>query len=157
MMHFSRSPLSQATLALAVVAVLAADSAIVRGADDETAASDPTALVGDWKLVQIGDDKVTSEELLTLSVTKEGKVSGSTGVNRFFGGLAQEKTLFGPLGTTRRGGPPAAMKLEAAYTKALGAATRFTIEKDKLEQDNLTLLADDEALLVFERVKKGSP
>jgi len=46
--------------------------------------------------------------------TAERRVSGSTGVNRFFGGLAKEKQLFGPLGMTRKAGPPEAMAAEAA-------------------------------------------
>jgi heat shock protein HslJ len=49
---------------------------------------------------------------------------------------------------TRRAGPPEAMALEAAYTKALDEATRFTIKDDKL-----TLYAGEKARLVFERQK----
>lgn len=119
-----------------------------------TVAEDQPKLTGDWKLVKLGDEEVKAAEPPTLSVTEEGKVSGFAGVNRFFGGLAdddpaKEKTLFGPLAMTRKGGPPELNKLEVAYTAALAEVNKFTIEKD-----TLTLLVDDKPKLVFTRVKK---
>jgi putative lipoprotein len=117
-------------------------------------AEDKPVLTGDWKLIKLGDEEVKVAEPPTLSVTEEGKVSGFAGVNRFFGGLAKddaakEKTLFGPLGMTRKAGPPELSKLEFAYTSALAEVNKFTIDKDAL-----TLLVDDKPKLVFARVKK---
>jgi heat shock protein HslJ len=112
-------------------------------------AADEPKLTGEWKLVKLGDDDVKAAEPPTLSVTEEGKVSGFAGVNRFFGGRAKEKTLFGPLAMTRKAGPPELNKLEVAYTAALAEVTRFTIDKDKL-----TLLTEDKPRLVFERIPK---
>lgn len=119
-----------------------------------TIAEDEPKLTGDWKLVKLGDEEVKAAEPPTLSVTAEGKVSGFAGINRFFGGLAEnnpakEKKLFGPLGMTRKGGSPELSKLEFAYTSALAEVNKFTIEKD-----TLTLLVDDKPKLVFARVKK---
>jgi heat shock protein HslJ len=114
-----------------------------------TLAEDQPKLTGDWKLVKLNDEEVKAAEKPTLSVSEEGKVSGFAGINRFFGGLAKEKTLFGPLGMTRKGGPPELSKLEFAYTSALAEVNKFTIEKD-----TLTLLVDDKPKLVFARVKK---
>jgi heat shock protein HslJ len=106
-------------------------------------------LTGDWKLVKLGDDAVPADAEITLSVTAEGKVTGSTGVNRFFGGLDEQgKKLFGPLGMTRRAGPADAMARETAFAKALDESTRFAVKEDQL-----TLLAGDKPRLVFERVK----
>ncbi len=118
-----------------------------------TVAEDQPKLTGDWKLVKLGDEEVKATEP-TLSVSDEGKVSGFAGINRFFGGLAKEdaakeKTLFGPLAMTKKGGPPELSKLEFAYTSALAEVNKFTIDKD-----TLTLLVDDKPKLVFERVKK---
>jgi heat shock protein HslJ len=123
----------------------------VAAATDKPAviASEPEAkLTGEWKLVKLGDKPLPAEDAPTLRVTADDKVSGFAGVNRFFGGLATEKTLFGPLGMTRKAGPPEAMAIENAYTKALGEATRFTIKDDQL-----TLFVGDKPRLVFERVK----
>jgi putative lipoprotein len=119
-----------------------------------TLAEDQPQLTGDWKLVKLGDEEVKAAEPPTLSVSEDGKVSGFAGVNRFFGGLAEnnpakEKTLFGPLGMTRKAGPPEQSKLEFAYTTALAEVNKFTIEKD-----SLTLLVDDKPQLVLARVKK---
>ena len=106
-------------------------------------------MTGEWKLVKIGGKEVPKTVSATLGVTADGKVSGDTGVNRFFGQLAKEKTLFGPLGMTRRAGPPEAMEVEAGFTKALSEVTRFVI-KDK----TLTLFAGDTPRLILEKVEK---
>jgi heat shock protein HslJ len=103
-------------------------------------------LTGDWKLTKLGDESPAADLMLTLSVAADGKVSGSSGVNRFAGKLSDEKKLFGPLVMTRRAGPPEAMAVETAYTKALDAATRFEIK-----DDTLTVFAADKPRLVFER------
>jgi heat shock protein HslJ len=125
------------------------EPAPAEGAAPAEAPAGEAKLTGDWKLVKLAGDAVPADADITLSVTAEGKVAGSTGVNRFFGGLdEQEKKLFGPLGMTRRAGPPDAMARETAFTKALDEATRFTVKKDQL-----TLLAGDKPRLVFERVK----
>jgi heat shock protein HslJ len=113
------------------------------------AADDPAALTGDWKLLKIGDKEVPKTVEATLSVTAEGKVSGSTGVNRYSGQLAKEKKLFGPLISTLSAGPKEAMEVEAGLTKALEEATRFTV-KDK----TLTLFAGDTPRLLFEKIEK---
>ncbi len=134
--------------ALARVAAAGGVSASAAQATAEPAAEGEAKLTGDWKLVKLGEEPTAAGSMVTLSVDAEGKVSGSTGVNRFAGKLAAEKKLFGPLAMTRRAGPPEAMALEAAFTKALDEATRFTIKDGKL-----TLLAGDKPRLVFERQK----
>lgn len=128
------------SLHLASLLCVSCLAAAASGADDMT---------GDWKLVKIGEKEVPKTVPATLGVTADGKVSGDTGVNRFFGQLAKEKTLFGPLGMTRRAGPPEAMEVEAGFTKALSEVTRFTI-KDK----SLTLFAGDTPRLILEKVEK---
>jgi heat shock protein HslJ len=139
------------TILLTLAAVAAATS-FGLNADDDDPKGPAAKLAGDWKLIKLGEDKVPADVEITLSVTAEGKVSGSTGVNRFFGGLAKEISLFGPLGMTRKAGPPEAMERESAYTKALGEVTAFAIEKDQL-----TLSAGDKPRLVFERIKPDEP
>jgi len=112
-------------------------------------AADEMSLTGDWKLVRIGAKEVPKTVEATLSVTADGKVSGNTGVNRYSGQLAKEKTLFGPLISTRRAGPPEAMEVESGLTKGLGEATRFTVK-----EKTLTLFAGDTPRLIFEKIEK---
>lgn len=115
----------------------------------------PKELVGDWQLTKLGDQKIElTDESPDLSVTAEGKVSGSTGVNRFGGMLATKAPpLFGPLFTTRRAGEPAAMKIESDYVKALGKATSIKTEGEQLQLLHL-LDAEKKVLLTFQRKKK---
>lgn len=131
------------------VSVVAGDEPAAGTAPPADAPAGEAKMTGDWRLVKLGDDEVPAGANITISVAADGKVSGSTGVNRFFGGPDDAgKKLFGPLGMTRRAGPPEAMAREAAFTTALDEATRFTIDKDRL-----TLLAGDKPRLVLERVK----
>ena len=58
-------------------------------AQDATGQSPQAQLTGDWKLVKLGDAEAPKGEPITLSVAADGKVSGSTGVNRYFGALGQ--------------------------------------------------------------------
>jgi heat shock protein HslJ len=137
---------TQATILAAIVWAL---SAILIGSMQTAVPAESQGdgkLAGDWKLVKLGDESPTADLMLTLSVAADGKVSGSSGVNRFAGKLADEKKLFGPLVMTRRAGPPEAMAVEASYAKALDEATRFEIKEDKL-----TLFAVDQSRLTFER------
>ena len=65
---------------------------------------------------------------------EKGTVSGFTGVNRFNGHFTpQGERLFGPgLATTRRAGPPAAMKLEAAFLQAMQDVNQSKVKRDRL-------------------------
>lgn len=86
-------------------------------------------LVGpEWQLVELpGQALPAAGSRPTLMLAGEPvRAMGTTGVNNF-AGTAQmaggSALVFGPLATTRRAGPPAAMQLESAYLAAL-AATR---------------------------------
>lgn len=139
---------TQATVRAAIALVAYSVLIVLTQAPEPVAGQDNGKLTGDWKLVKLGDEPLAADLMLTLSVAADGKVSGSSGVNRFAGKLADEKKLFGPLIMTRRAGPPEAMAVEAAFTKALDEATRFEIKDDKL-----TLFAADKPRLTFERQK----
>lgn len=127
--------------------------ALMAGSINQSTPDDRAAkLAGDWKLVKLDEAAIPVDVKITLAVTAEGKVSGTTGVNRFFGGLAKEKTLFGPLGMTQVAGSEEAMKREAAYTKALAEVTDFTVKGEQLQ-----LSAGDKPRLTFTRVKPDEP
>jgi heat shock protein HslJ len=110
---------------------------------------DRISLTGSWRLVRLDDAPLPAGlEAPTLIVTGDGAVSGSTGVNRMSGRVTGAGPLFGPLATTRRAGPPAAMQLEARYLAALG-------EVDRLEgrDDGLKLFAGARLRLVYEAAR----
>jgi heat shock protein HslJ len=63
---------------------------------------------------------------LNLTISRDGRCAGFSGVNRFFGTLKIAPgggVTAGPFGSTMMAGPEALMKLEQAYMKAI-AATR---------------------------------
>ena len=65
----------------------------------------------------------------------KAQVNGYSGVNNFFGGFEASGTSlsFDRLASTRRAGPPAAMAVESAFFKALGATVSYQITGKTLE------------------------
>jgi heat shock protein HslJ len=117
----------------------------LREDDKEFPVNEPS-LEGKWIVTQVGDTRVaTAGEVPSLTISAEGGVVGSTGVNRLMGQVVEGEKLFGPLATTRRAGPPEAMKLEAAFGKALAEADDYQVSEGELK-----LMADGEVVLVFE-------
>ncbi|MBI5432954.1 MAG: META domain-containing protein [Planctomycetes bacterium] len=79
----------------------------------------------EWRIVAVGE-VVPAEPMEPLELRfelSESRVSGSTGVNRFFGTFERsgETLRFRPLAMTRRAGPPEAMALEASLVGAFEA------------------------------------
>ena len=72
---------------------------------------------------------------ITLTIGADGRASGYAGVNRYFGkatpGEADQIT-FGPMASTRRGGPPEAMAQERAYLRQLGDVSRWLVNGNSL-------------------------
>jgi heat shock protein HslJ len=64
----------------------------------------------------------------------DGNVEGHGGVNQMGGTFNQtaDSLTFGPMRSTRRGGPQPAMELEAAYGQALATTTRFDLVDEHL-------------------------
>ena len=77
---------------------------------------------------------------------KEKRVSGMAAVNRFSGTytLEGEKLKFGPLMSTKMGGPPELNELETRFLRALERTNAFRIERGELE-----LLAGSQSLARF--------
>lgn len=89
------------------------------------------ALAAHWKAVELNEKTVSG---LTLNYAADTKtVSGTSGCNRFTGGIAvdNDKLKIGPLAGTRmmRDGK---MQLEAEYLAALQAAESFAVQDDIL-------------------------
>jgi heat shock protein HslJ len=91
----------------------------------------PTPLAGpQWQLVELPGQAMpvaAGTSRPTLNIAGEpARATGTAAVNNFVGTVQMaggNALTFGPLATTRRAGPAAAMQLEAAYLTAL-AATR---------------------------------
>ncbi len=69
-----------------------------------------------------------------ISFAADGKVAGTGGCNRFFGGYEQkgDKLTFSPLGSTRMACPPDVMKKEQAFFEMLKAVRSAGVEGAKL-------------------------
>ena len=70
----------------------------------------------------------------SISFEADGKVAGSGGCNRFFGGYEQdgESLSFLPLGSTRMACPPGIMKIEQDFFDMLGAVRKARVEASTL-------------------------
>ena len=77
-----------------------------------------------WLVEDIRGRGVIDNAQTTLRIDQDGKASGSTGCNRFFGkaNIAGGRLRFGPLATTYRACPPAVADQERKFLNALAAA-----------------------------------
>jgi heat shock protein HslJ len=80
-----------------------------------------------WQLLQLGPNGALSENLPTLSFSKDGKVSGSGGCNTFTGTVTESGMAikFGALAATKKSCSEQVNAQEAAYFKALEQAQTF--------------------------------
>lgn len=93
----------------------------------------------------------TMRSIPSMTIGNDGKVSGTSGLNRFTGGLDLEKLAkgefdLGPLASTKMGGSDEAMGFEQAFFEQLQSITGFTIS-----EDTLTLLDQGREALTFIR------
>ncbi len=101
----------------------------------------PTPLAGpQWQLVELPGQAMPAAAGMprpTLNIAGEpARATGSAAVNNFVGTAQMaggDALVFGPLATTRRAGPPAAMQLEAAYLAALAATRSYRTGPGTLE------------------------
>lgn len=102
-----------------------------------------------WELIELKGVVVDLEPRPTLRFV-DGNVEGNGGVNQMGGTFNQtdDSLSFGPLRSTRRGGPPEAMQLEANFSRMLTAVDRFAIE-----DGNLCLSSANEVVAKFRRQK----
>lgn len=90
--------------------------------------------------------------LITFRWAADGRISGKAPVNRYFGTLEESKAgqllWKGGVMSTRMGGAPALMALEATYLTVLGSASRSTSREVAL------VLASPDGKSVVELVPK---
>jgi uncharacterized lipoprotein YbaY len=99
----------------------------------------------EWVLESIGGADVTVMRPAALRFGDDGRVTGSTGVNRMFGGydLSDGRLSITTPGTTRMAGPPEAMATETAFLRALAAGGEVAVVGDRLT------IGDGETRLTF--------
>ena len=81
------------------------------------------------------DTALVAGTTITLTIGADGRASGSAGVNRYFGKAElgeAERITFGPMASTRRGGPPKAMAQERAYLQQLKDVSSWAVTGNRL-------------------------
>ena len=89
----------------------------------------------EWTLERFsGDDPAPAAPAITLAFG-EGRISGSSGCNGYFGSVEESapgEIGIGPLGATRRACPPETMALENRYLEALQSVDGYQFHLGKL-------------------------
>jgi heat shock protein HslJ len=112
----------------------------------------------EWLLESIGGAEVTVLRPASLRFGDDGRVTGSTGVNRMFGGydLTDGRLSITTPGTTRMAGPPEAMATETAFLLALAGGGKVAVDGDRLTigdgETRLTFRAAPAATVMVSRV-----
>lgn len=120
-----------------------------------TADTPGQAADGRWVLKQMviaGRDYSLTAKLPTIQIDQEGKVSGFSSVNRYFGKMDIDdrgSITWSPLGSTRMAGPEDLMQQEDAFLKALAKTTQGQRKEKHLILQNKEGLT----ILVFELIK----
>ncbi|TQM57200.1 META domain-containing protein [Humibacillus xanthopallidus] len=88
----------------------------------------------EWTVQELGGE-VTALPKPQLSFGADGRLTGTTGVNRLMGEFEVRDGLLvvGNAATTRMAGPPEAMAQEQRLLELLGAEQAFVITGDRLE------------------------
>ena len=109
-----------------------------------------------WKLTAISGEKITQKVVdgqevgaITLDITAD-KISGSAGVNRYFGTytLSGKNITLSGVGSTRMMGPQDLMEKEYKYLSVLSNVTGF-----EFKDNNTLVLKAGTDTLTFARVK----
>lgn len=141
---------SRITAALAATAIAAIGFAIAGcassssgGSGEQAHKSDASArqrLAGNWLALSIRGEPVDKmmagipiREFPSLALVEDGRVGGSTAVNRWSAELDIAKAesgefALGPAISTRMAGPPEAMNVEQKFLDALNSSKQFTIK-----------------------------
>lgn len=119
-------------------------------------ASPTPTLDGDWRLVRLTDGGRLQAVPVRFAPTLQaggGRVSGSTGCNRYSGALkaAGSALSFGPLATTMMACPDHVDGLEARFLELMNSARSFERRGDRL------MVTGREGQLVFVRVGSAAP
>lgn len=120
-----------ALLWVAVCGVLAAERPLGETMDN---AETQSSGLGDsvWQVEDIDERGIIDRSMITLAFTKDGRIAGNTGCNRYAGQAYVDGDVVTVSGvrSTRRACPPSLMDQERRFLDALGAASRY--ERDEV-------------------------
>ena len=139
-----------ALLALAAALPACVQSSHVRpgtAGDTGSAVPAPTIVGNEWRCTRLGASAPPADCMPTLTLAADGTASGFAGVNRWSGTCTSNgPTLaFGPLVSTRMGGPPERMELERKYLQSMATVTQWSIADGTLRlSDGSTVVAEFE-------------
>ena len=149
--HRSRPRLLQSILVCSLFATAGCETT-----SDATPPIPLPVIVGDWRLVQFGEEAPASlpaeqDQRPTLVIDEAGKVNGFAGVNRYGSELSADELaegmfFLGTIVSTRMAGPREAMDLETRFLRTLGEASTFRVDGEVL-----VLETGGESLLRFTR------
>jgi len=137
---------------LEVVETIKEGVTVYESTDDDTNAAELEALVGSWALVALDGEPVDEiGKQIALEIREDGRIGGSSGVNRIMTqlnteALADGRIGFAPTAGTMMAGPPRAMEIEQVFLQRFGAVSTYAIEGDTLR-----MWAGDNEALTFER------
>jgi heat shock protein HslJ len=119
--------------------------------DNPLAGSANDPLAGSEWLLDTGDD--VEGPVPTISFGDDGRVFGTTGVNRLTGGYTVDgsQITFDRLATTRMAGSAEAMDRERQYVEALTSARSFQVDASAL------VIEGDGGPLTFRRADVAQP
>jgi heat shock protein HslJ len=104
-----------------------------------------------WTLTELGWDQAVPEGVEITLAFEDGKVSGSGGCNRYFGGVISEapgELTFSAMGATRMACAEPAMGLEQRYLATLSTASQYSFIACRLALSCVT--EDGVVTLLFE-------
>ncbi len=99
-----------------------------------------------WLVVRMNGAEVQSAKVPELDFDRDGRVSGTSGCNRFTGSYTERgsRLEFGPLATTRMACPDALGQQEIDFFKAVSNVTAFGV------RDGYTVLLDADGAVVMQ-------
>jgi heat shock protein HslJ len=130
-----------ALLGIILIVLLAAGCTKTQQVLVREPASPTPSLEGRWDLVSYGpmasEAKVLTDTQVFISFTNDGKISGSGGCNRYFGGWGflegtQDTIRIWRTGSTRMACKDAVMTQEYGYLEELSRVSSFAIEGKEL-------------------------
>jgi uncharacterized lipoprotein YbaY len=98
------------------------------------------APIGTWRIDSIDARPAEGDRDATIELHEDGRVAGSTGLNRFAGAWTIEGGVLtlGPLATTLMAGPPELMEQERRVLEILGGPLAATRDAGALRLDGAT-------------------
>lgn len=83
-----------------------------------------------WQVEDIDRGGIIDRSHITIEMSGEGRIAGSTGCNQYFGSLTVEATAFQVenAGSTRKACAPALMQQEQRFLQALQDVRRYEID-----------------------------